>query len=92
MEHKRKTEAREPNKPPTEDDIFLTELHDACARAAAAYLKTRIATTPGREIRTLTLPEMVNMSHAIEAKWIQMVSQRKSAAPVAREYENLLIG
>lgn len=79
------------SKPKTDDDLFLDELRDTCARAMAGHLKSLDTNRP---IKSLTLPEMLGLAEACTARWIVAVSKRmaedRSKVPV--RVQNLLMG
>jgi hypothetical protein len=76
---------------PNPDDAWCDTLRESCARAMAAHLKEAVNTQ--REIRSLTLAEMMALAEACTAHWIVAVSQKQASedlSPTLREFVNLL--
>ncbi len=77
---------------PNPDDEWCDALRESCARAMAAHLKEEAVNTQ-REIRSLTLAEMMALAEACTAHWIVQVSQKQVSedlSPTLREFVNLL--
>lgn len=94
--HNGRYEKKPPKLPPSEDDVWLAELHTACARAAARWLKA--AVNIDRPIKSLTLVELKGLAGAVEGEWLKKVAARLAGpVPAMTEeekasYARLLIG
>lgn len=70
---------KKPKIPPSEDDLWLAELHGRMAKAAAKWLKATV--NIDRPIKSLTLAELKSMCGAVEAEWLKSVAERISNDP-----------
>ncbi len=67
-------EKKKPKLPPSDDDLWLDELHTRCGKAAARGLKGTVNIE--RPIKSLTLAELKNLASAIEGEWVKSVAER----------------
>lgn len=74
-----KWEKKKPKLPPSDDDMWLDELHTRCAKAAAHWLKHTVNIE--RPIKSLTLAEFKNLAAVVEGAWIQAVAERLAREP-----------
>ena len=65
---------KRPRVPPSDDDLWLDELHTRCGKAAARWLK--VVVNIERPIKSLTLAELKNLASAIEGEWVKSVAER----------------